>query len=684
MDEFYIRLSPEQVSSEFIVDPDQRRKANEFGPFSPVNIFVGANNSRKSRFCRHILSQKELVLSSLSLHKLLEKLQGDLTSLAKKFRPRESVVIQPKHNPLQVEVIRKLGFSPDLMVKYVDTHPKQLQAVVINSDFLERRTDSLIASLEHGQKPQGPTLLQQLAQIESELELLASDISFKSSGMLHHYFRFEYQSGTHEHRQLDPEVKAIARTAIKNLSRIRDAKVEWVSPKTTYIPTLRGMLRLYSEVSPGNFDVKLYEHTVRRNFNLSQSHDVWTGLDLYDKIRELRNEQKHVRRRFEGFESFLSMAFFGGKPVDVVATGKEGSIRVWVKDNGDRELFDLGDGIQAVINLMFPLFMADDGQWFFLEEPEVHLHPGFQTLLMNTLLHNPDLRKKNLRVFITTHSNHLLDTALLNEDTSIFTFTLTRAEENAPTLVEQVEGGDINILDLLGVNNSSVFLSQCSIWVEGISDRLILTAYLKVYSDQQSLMKRFSEDLHFSFLEYAGSNISHYLFDEDNDKLEEIRKIRASSIGNRLWVLADEDPDTPYKKARHKKLKAMNDDHFVYQTTAVREIENTLPWNVIGDFLVDELKIDRNAIKKMGIIEADYRNEKLGAFIQKKFKVELKERRLVDKYGGLKSQYKTRLAEYVYKRSLDSRFTYADFAANKEAVRLAKSLYDFLMANCKA
>ena len=51
---------------------------------------------------------------------------------------------------------------------------------------------------------------------------------------------------------------------------------------------------------------------------------------------------------------------------------------------------------------------------------------------------------------------------------------------------------DIEILDLLGVNNSSVFLSNCTIWVEGISDKILISKYLNVYMSQKN--NKYKED----------------------------------------------------------------------------------------------------------------------------------------------------------------------------------------------
>src|SRR6266481_5930628 len=64
--------------------------------------------------------------------------------------------------------------------------------------------------------------------------------------------------------------------------------------------------------------------------------------------------------------------------------------------------------------------------------------------------------------------------------------------------------------------NSSVFLSNSTIWVEGITDRRYVSHYLDLYqnhlrdeSEANSLSapRRYRQDLHYSFVEYAGATL---------------------------------------------------------------------------------------------------------------------------------------------------------------------------------
>ena len=481
------------------------------------------------------------------------------------------------------------------------------------------------------------------------------------------------------------EIVKLVKAAMDILKVMSEAEVDLLKPHVTYIPTLRGSIQLFLNDKNEIVSDSVYSDTIAKNYGLLAKNRISlsTGLDLYSVIKKLRNSRKEIRTRFDAFERFLSANFFHGKPIDIVALEDERTIQVWIEDNQDRELHHLGDGIQAIMNLMYPIFMCDDKEWLFIEEPEVHLHPGFQTLFMNTILNNDYLKKKDLRFYITSHSNHLLDTSLLSTDVSIYTMAAENQNGHAHSIIRQVEGGDIDILDSLGVANSSLFLAQCSIWVEGVTDRLLLGSYLEALMRERGT-RRFNEDLNFCFFEYAGSNVRHYLFSQEDAALDRLKRIRASSIANRIWILADQDSvSQDEKQTRHEKLFGMNSASFMYSTTGALEIENTLPWSILANFLKEELGLDQKDIGAKKISTKAYRNKRLGTFLQSRFKgTALDSRKLSGSGGALSTYYKNKLAEYVYRGVHAGRFDFQLIKENADAERLVRSLHKFLDANC--
>jgi hypothetical protein len=108
-------------------------------------------------------------------------------------------------------------------------------------------------------------------------------------------------------------------------------------------------------------------------------------------------------------------------------------------------------------------------------------------------------RRNQHQYFLTTHSNHLLDMSSEFKEMSVYLFSKEFKEEKTRFKVSQALSPDSNILKELGVHNSSVFLTNATIWVEGVTDRLYLRAYLNKYSEQ--VLQTLREDYHYLFVE---------------------------------------------------------------------------------------------------------------------------------------------------------------------------------------
>lgn len=86
---------------------------------------------------------------------------------------------------------------------------------------------------------------------------------------------------------------------------------------------------------------------------------------------------------------------------------------------------------------------------------------------------------------------------------------------------------DHELLTSLGVRPSSLYLANCTIWVEGVTDRMYLSKLMQKYiqelehstSSQEARKaekyKSFMPNFHYAFIEYAGGNITHWSFLDD-------------------------------------------------------------------------------------------------------------------------------------------------------------------------
>lgn len=278
--------------------------------------------------------------------------------------------------------------------------------------------------------------------------------------------------------------------------------------------------------------------------------------------------------------------------------------------------------------------------------------------------------------FITTHSNHFLDITLELQQVSVYSFKKVQGYINTPDefIIANVSNEDSQILDLIGARNSSVFLSNCTIWVEGITDRLYLKKYFDIYQKQMiqkgKIKTAFREDYHYSFVEYSGGNIVHWSFADECGW----EKIRSNRISSKIFLVSDRDNTeaTPgsAKAKRLKLLKEQLGDNF--KIVKGREIENTLsPKILISTIAALEKNNFTNVEYNESMINYElYQDQYMGKFIEENFK-------------NLKRKYKTDTLTGTVYCKLDFCKTATELIKNpedltKEAMEIAKKLFDFV------
>ena len=348
---------------------------------------------------------------------------------------------------------------------------------------------------------------------------------------------------------------------------------------------------------------------------MERDFEIFTGLAAYNKVKSLLLGNHSQRTLIKEYEQYLSEHFFEKKPIAIIPSEDRDVLTIKIGDEKEQPIYDLGDGIQSIIVATMPLFLnRGENVLFFIEEPEKLLHPGLQRKLIETFLNEEGFG--NYQYFMTPHSNHFLDITLDYSEISIYAlrkeFEEKKDEEKTPTFsIENLSHGDTSSLELLGVKNSSVFLSNCTIWVEGITDRKYIRHYLELYKEHledenDGTFVEYKEDFNYSFVEYGGANITHWSFlDEDYEGTINVDRLCA-----RLLLIVDKDEG---KEERHQKLEEKLGDRF-YRLDC-REIENLLTkdvlMEVIGDY--ENQKPDIQSFE-----EDDYKDELFGKFIDDK------------------------------------------------------------------
>lgn len=532
---------------------------------SQVNIFIGRNNSGKSRFIRKIFTDDEISFTAKELD--IENFDNTISNYKQEFQfltlNKPNDIAHYERNKLSLQNIQTFEF----LKKRID-HSGNLQSLksIINT-FKEFGYDK-----------------------EREHKALSLTYSFLETYNL----IFENPSNISQHDYIG-----------------------------IYIPTLRGLRPLQLDGSGGaiisGFDN--YLSKTQHDYFKSKENDsdriIYTGLSLYKDLQEYSHGALKQREQLMKFQEFLSKSFFNNQQVDLIPRHKENNIYVRIGEH-EEPIQHLGDGIQALIILTYPLFFNQDKVLkVFIEEPETHLHPGYQRVLMETL-QREDF--KHFQYFITTHSNHFLDITFDSNRISVYSIEQSGSKNEKPIFtITNVENADTNVLALIGVQNSSVFLSNCTIWVEGITDRIYLRKYLEIIQKDKAV--QYKEDTHFSFVEYGGNNITHWSFLDSDDPNH--KNILVDRLCSKLFLITDNDstgfkkneqlPTNPTKKMeRLKQLQDKLGERFF--CLGVREIENLLKPNILKKVILEyegkngeldsinfsKLKYDNYKYKKIG------------------------------------------------------------------------------------
>jgi hypothetical protein len=621
-----------------------------FGEIAPVNIFLGENNSGKSRFMREIMRHDPARVLDLTIMSTLKELVIDgckvLDSVATSNLHKIEVIAhppmannpglrsllfedQPSYNAVVTadvleckDIIRKLFDlllsalkSPHLFLAAIQDQETENIVIQLKSnvnliqrvvDIYEAQTNGLFNGTHY--------------QVVNDKALYHSDeinLSFLGVHEGELFKRPGFVGDTSIHAPVNLRyIIAACEPILEVLSAINKQQIETRS--RTYLPILRTARTMNFSGAPADFIADI----ISRDYALQNSGVlISSGLQLHVAVDSKKNSDFEDRKEFRKFEAFLEETFFNGKQVEVVYKRIDSSVLVRV-DQEERALPYLGDGIQAIVLLLYPLFTAKKGSWFFIEEPEGHLHPGFQRIFIKTIATHPALLEKQLTIFLTTHSNHMLDFALDEaKNINLFTFNKTVSEAGkANYQIQLTAPHDLKCLTALGVQNSSVFLSNCTLWVEGITDRIYLKAYLKAYLSHKKHTYSLLEGLHYSFLEYAGANVSHYTFGAKAQQVtitdEALNEIQALSISNRIMLIADQDAG---KETKHSRLTSQQHAGFEYVVLSTREIENLLTPEVIVIAIKKLYPKQADNFDAGQLKQGQYKSTYLARYLQGKF-----------------------------------------------------------------
>jgi len=630
-----------------IPDPSYKLSLETDGEFiksvSKINFFIGENNTGKSRLLR-ILFSKDLVITSSKFN------ASELLKSIRDFS-RQSEQYFEKRNLLNNNIT---GGVLELAKKISNETTYLSKADELHKNIVE--------------------LLKKIESIKSDEKSSLHNVGFPIIGT-----------------ELEKYINECFSQFINNNGVEFSKTFEYPDFKKIYIPILRG-IRPFS-IKSDKYDYSDYyrNRIISDYFPLSEfpkidELEIFTGISTYMKVKEHLLGNLEMRKQIKDYEKYLSKNFFRDQEIALIPSEQPHNyLTIKIGKEKERPISKLGDGIQSIIIITLPLFLNKEKEvLLFIDEPEQYMHPGLQRKLLETLLNQKGF--EHFQYFITTHSNHFLDLSMDFSDISIFSlqkeFDSEESDEKDPTfIIENLSAGDRAALDYLGVRNSSVFLSNCTIWVEGVTDRWYLRRYLDLYQKQNPSCNQFQEDYHFSFVEYSGNNITHWSFLDSEEK-----PMNVDRLCGRLFLIADRDnvrddivnrlidanfdessfegDDKPKAKERRlANLKKILDDRF-YQIKN-KEIENILSPEVIKGVL------DSYGESNIPDFNEDkYKDKNLGEFIDTLLGDNKK------RQGSYRDNNTISAKTTFCKRALDCINEWDDLT--KEAQELTEEIYSFI------
>lgn len=318
-----------------------------------------------------------------------------------------------------------------------------------------------------------------------------------------------------------------------------------------------------------------FSHTQKFN-----SKNIITGESLYYELKIHLLGEPEQRELIKKYEEKLSQYFFDNESISLIPKHDQDVVNIKIGSERQFPISELGDGLQQVIILTYEAFIKKDQMHtFFIEEPELHMHAGMVRQLMNFYLN-----ETSHYYFFTTHSNHLLDMADESDQVIIQKFVKQPKENDQNGFDFKIYrcDRDRDLLASLGVKPSSVYLANCTIWIEGITDRLYITKYMEKYlselktdkPEQYKKYRRFMPNYHYTFVEYAGSNLTHWSFNDNYADHLEDKGLSAKAVASEMLLIADGDIKEKADRAKKLTTELTKENFFKFEC---KEIENTLP-----------------------------------------------------------------------------------------------------------
>lgn len=253
-----------------------------------------------------------------------------------------------------------------------------------------------------------------------------------------------------------------------------------------------------------------------------------TGRHLAETIGDetlvaLLNELAHHFPSVMAGPAVQAFAIFGG------LGDPTGRIGVLFKDDPGQHSFvhrsNLPLGWLQLAAILYFFRGCTPGGLIVLDEPDRHLHPSLQRVLLETV--SRERERLNAQVLLATHSSVLVNPELCCRTGARVIVT---ARGRCEMLIDTRR-----ILDDLGVTSADLVQANGVIWVEGPSDRIYLKRWLELCATERNEPAPI-ESIHYAFVSYGGALLKHIGLADDTPDRVDLR-----TVNRNFTVVIDRD-----------------------------------------------------------------------------------------------------------------------------------------------